>query len=470
MNKTWLTSLLGVSLAVANAAPARDNGAWKLDTLKLKSGRVLQGLIEREDEGSVYFRCVVQNPGSPTAVFHTIIPRTDIRENGIEPLAPEDREKLRGRVDALDRALEKQKIDKLVLTTAAVEGLPGKPLCFTSPHFLLVSDAREEIIRRAAFRLQQIYAAYISYLPPRHKAHRPTRIVLYRSLAEYQGALKRMGRDIVNPALYDPERNEILCASDLERVGQELERNKLEHQRILDRLRDEERELRKKHKGRIPAEIADRIAADRKRIEAAENANQKLFEKLTQRLFQTLYHEAFHAYLANFVYPPDEAQVPRWLNEGLAQIFETAILEAAELRVGHADPARLRAAQELLKSDRLVPIAELIRSKPEQFIVGHTRQDGISDRFYLSSWAVAFYLTFHLHKLHTIDMDEYASALKKGEDPEAAFKRFVKQPLEQFEKEFHVYLAHLRPSGNTFGLKESMLQTHELDSSQKKTP
>jgi hypothetical protein len=462
MTKTWLTSLLAVLFAVAGAVPAKDNGTWKLDTVKLKSGRILQGLIEKEDEGSVYFRCVVQKPGSPTAVFHTIIPRTDIRENGIEPLAPEEREKLRSRVDALDRVVEKQKIDKLGLTEIA-EGLLGKCFCFSSRHFVLVSDAREEIVRRAAFRLQQIYAAYISYLPPRHKGQRPTQIVLYRSLTEYQGALKRMGRDILNPALYDPERNEILCASDLERVGQELERNKLEHQRILERLRDEERELRKKHKGKIPGEIADRIAGDRRRIEAAENANQKLFEKLTQRLFHTLYHEAFHAYLANFVYPREEAEVPRWLNEGLAQIFETAILEAAELRVGHADPARLTAAQELLKSDRLVPIAELLRSKPEQFIVGHDRQAGVSDRFYLSSWAVAFYLTFHLHKLHTTDMDEYVLALKKGEDPAAAFKRFVKQPLDQFEKEFHVYLAHLRPSGNTLGLKASMLQTQEVD-------
>ena len=86
MTKTWLTSLLAVLFAVAGAVPAKDNGTWKLDTVKLKSGRILQGLIEKEDEGSVYFRCVVQKPGSPTAVFHTIIPRTDIRENGIEPL------------------------------------------------------------------------------------------------------------------------------------------------------------------------------------------------------------------------------------------------------------------------------------------------------------------------------------------------------------------------------------------------
>jgi len=33
--------------------------------------------------------------------------------------------------------------------------------------------------------------------------------------------------------------------------------------------------------------------------------------------------------------------VPLWLDEGLAQIFETALVEAGELRVGHAERSRL---------------------------------------------------------------------------------------------------------------------------------
>ena len=44
---------------------------------------------------------MVQNPGSPTAIFHTVVPRSDIRENGIELLSRAEREKLKGRVDAL---------------------------------------------------------------------------------------------------------------------------------------------------------------------------------------------------------------------------------------------------------------------------------------------------------------------------------------------------------------------------------
>src|SRR5208283_1264672 len=93
----------------------------------------------------------------------------------------------------------------------------------------------------------------------------------------------------------------------------------------------------------------------RQAIASANTTNEELFQKATQQLFQTLYHEAFHAYLANFVFPPSEGTVPRWLNEGLAQIFETALVEAGELRVGHITPIRLTNIQEAVKKGEVVP-------------------------------------------------------------------------------------------------------------------
>src|SRR5207245_3675606 len=119
----------------------------------------------------------------------------------------------------------------------------------------------------------------------------------------------------------------------------------------LDRLHQENRQLRAQikeqqavmHKMRNPpAEVVQHLIQLQTAISRAEKDNAKIFEKATARLFQTLYHEAFHAYFAGFVYPAAENEVPRWLDEGLAQIFETAILEAGELRVGHADPERLK--------------------------------------------------------------------------------------------------------------------------------
>jgi hypothetical protein len=128
-------------------------------------------------------------------------------------------------------------------------------------------------------------------------------------------------------------------------------------------------------------------------LEAKREADRQLkrcdeaFQAETRQLFRTLYHEAFHAYLANFVYSSSEAAVPLWLNEGLAQVFETAFVEAGELRVGHADKDRLARVQTPLKKNEVLPLTDLLRSGPKQFVVLHAGDEATSDRHCLAARA-----------------------------------------------------------------------------------
>src|SRR5262249_21251518 len=147
----------------------------------------------------------------------------------------------------------------------------------------------------------------------------------------YQEALKARGQALLNPALYDPLRNEILCASDLKQLGERFEKYKKEHRELQERLKRQKQDLIASHRGKVTAKLQeqlDEIDAKCRKIESVQRANDKIFDDATERLFATLYHESFHAYIANFVYRSNEAEIPRWLNEGLAQIFETAIVEA----------------------------------------------------------------------------------------------------------------------------------------------
>jgi hypothetical protein len=447
----WIMSgvLLFCLLATVVADPARDNGAWKFDTVRLKSGRVLRGLIDKEDQDEVHLRCVLQNPDSPATVIRTSIERSEIKERGIERVDAKDREILKARMDALDRTILMQELEKLVLEAAEWPEAVNKGFSYRSDHFVLISNAQEEIVRRVAYQLGQIFKAYSCYLPPRHAVGPPTRIMLYQTMGEYHEALRKQGRYIANPALYDPVRNEIICASELKQLGEDLKKCRTEHLQLKKRLEVQEREWDKIYNKKIPTKLRKELASASREIDIAEAANHGIYEKATQRLFQTLYHESFHAYLANFVYHRNEAEVPRWLNEGLAQLFENAILEGGTLRVGHADRLRLAQAQALLKDGKLPSIADLLRSGPKQFLIGHTDDRAISDQYYLMSWAVAFYLTFDLGKLHSPEMTTYVQALKRGTDPVKAFCDFVGRPLSEFEKAFYDYLRRLRPSGST---------------------
>ncbi len=340
-----------------------------------------------------------------------------------------------------------------------MERLPLEPLLwrhgnaeefrYSSSHFVLISDAREDIVRRAAVRLEQIYAAYSRFLPPRRPSAQPTRILLVKSLADYHAILREQDRNILNPAFFDAAKNQIICASDLENLGTQLESVRKQHKQLLDDLKKQESRMKAQHHGAVPTAIGEQIAAKRNQIRAANMKNDELFKDATQHLFQTLYHESFHAYLAQFVYPTGDAEMPRWLNEGLAQIFETAVVEAGEIRVGHADPGRLVQAKAALRRQCLLSVNQLLHTGPQDFLIGHAGDQPVSDRAYLSAWALAFYLAFERHILGTPALDRYVRALQRGTDPAEAFCELVGEPLPEFEKAFQAYVLGLRTDGTT---------------------
>lgn len=426
------------------ASPAADED-WKYDFVYLKSGGCLKGLVVLETRDEVVVWRVSRKPGAYTGVIVTRVGRDEL--DHIDRIDDAERQRLTARLKALDPTGkgELRRMAGLTLATGDWgKNGKGQALVYESEHFRLESNAAEDVVRRGAVRLENLYAAYARYLPPRQAAARPTRIVLARSLADYQELLRDSGQaGLVNPAFYDPARNVIVCGSDLQRLGDELERVRRQHQQLLAELKERETELTRLYKGRVPAALADPIRDARQRVAAGDDRNEKAFQEATARLFRRLYHEAFHAYLANSVYPPDQADVPPWLNEGLAQVFESALVEAGELRVGAPDKERLAKARELLAKGHFPALSELLRAGPKQFLVAHGSDRLTSDRSYLASWALAHYLTFERRLLGTKAMDEYVRALHRGADPLEAFAALVGHGLSAFERDWVRYLEHL---------------------------
>jgi hypothetical protein len=437
----WLST--GTGLAQVGRPP----GNWKFDTIQLKSGRTFQGLVGEETAGTVLFKRVLRDPGERTKVYETSFPRSEIRR--IDKLTGKDRDILVARVKALDRSTEKQRLESLDLKVVPWEADPRGGLLYRSEYFVLRSNAREAMVRPLVLRLEQLYAAYLGYLPPRHPAGQPTTIVLIKSLAEYQELLRKRGLHFQNPAFYDVAANQIVCGSDLERLSEELAVNRKKYLQLRKQLEETKEKLRREYKDRIPADRLQELAAAQDQIKQTDAKHAERFEKAARRLYQTLYHEAFHAYLTNFVYPATEAEVPRWLNEGLAQIFETAEIDVDELLIGRPDPGRLQAVKAALRNRALISLEDLLQADPQRFLVAHDGDRQTSNEYYLASWALTYYLTFERKKLGTPEMDEYVHALKGGVAPLDAFAQFVGQPLLAFEDAFHLYFHHLRGNGRT---------------------
>jgi hypothetical protein len=235
----------------------------------------------------------------------------------------------------------------------------------------------------------------------------------------------------------------------------------LHHSQQLASLATYEDGIRKLYKKPELDRYLDQVARERKRVWAADRGNGEKFDATTARLFSVLFHEAFHAYAGTFVYPPlppDQVKagrgtgdLPRWLNEGLAQVFETAVVEAGEVRADHADLNRLNRAKDRLRSkDRsagLVPLADLLSSGRDAFLTQHADQRAEADRVYLTSWALAHDLTFHRRLIGTSAFRTYLITVNGGGDPRTAFEMLVGKPLDAFEKDWHSYLLRLQSNG-----------------------
>jgi Protein of unknown function (DUF1570) len=452
-------TLAGLLLSWSAPAPAADDkpagGDWKFDLIYHRNGAVFRGLVLDETPAGVRFQNVRRQPGRPTVVITTTFARGEILR--VEKLSDADRDLLKARLQEIDPSGrgERQRMEKLELEPIPWDGRADAGRRYESEFFTLESDAHEGIVRRTVVRLEQIYAAYARYLPPRCPGRRPTAIILLRSRAEYEARLKALGLRFVNVAYYDPVANRIVCASDLDQLGQELDRLREKHAQLRRDLDRQEAILVKLYKGKKDlARHVQPIRDLRQKIDQADRKNEAVFDQATKQLFAVLYHEAFHAYLTGCVYPPPGPEPPRWLNEGLAQIFETAIVEAGDLRLGHADGDRLARTKDAVRKNELVPVERLLRAEAKQFQAAHAGDRSATGQYYLTAWAVAFHLTFERRLLGTTQLDDYVRAHAADADPRAAFEALVGCAVTEYEQELRRYLTALQPDGTAGGLTD----------------
>jgi hypothetical protein len=442
--------LLAVWATIATVVVAQDDPAgtaWKFDVVRLKKGAEFHGLLVEKNSAFVKFINIRRNPGRPTVVLPTTFTRNEI-EN-IEEISEEERGLLRAKLKNLESEQSaKNKLHQIQLEPCEWGGKAGAGLSYRSDYFILMSNASEADVRRAAMRLEQIYSAYRRYLSPRAVLARPTQIELVRSREEYAAGLKAEGRGFINTAFFDPQTNRIVCTGDMARVGDELEARRREIQKQRDEIAEREAKLSKLYKGEELGRLLQLLRAARTKLDKLERTNETILDQAADQLFAALFHEAFHAYLAGYVYPAGRPDLPRWLNEGLAQIFETAIVEAGELRLGHADRQRLGRAKEAVRKGGLVPISRLIRAGGPQFLAAHAGDLRPSDEHYLTAWVAAHYLMFERRLLGSTELDSYCRDLAAGADPEKAFRDLVGQPATVFDRDLTKYVSRLQPDGS----------------------
>src|SRR6185437_8222678 len=73
-------------------------------------------------------------------------------------------------------------------------------------------------------------------------------------------------------------------------------------------------------------------------------------------LRRTLQHEAFHQFAFRAIGP----ELPIWLNEGLAQIFEEGIWTGSQFIIGQVAPRRVRQLDQDMREQRLTEFRKFL--------------------------------------------------------------------------------------------------------------
>lgn len=399
----WLFLLFTAGTLLAEEGRSRK---WPMDKVILKDGEILQGLIRSEDDTKVHLLWCRVRPGKPLSFIGRKISQDEI--DHLQRLTEAQRKELQQRIDDYINRAKQEEIDKdeVELTRGNLYG--PNTLSYDGNSFTLYTTASAETARLAALRLEKRFAAFREVLPPRLEPKRELRIILWGSKEEFQAYKARSGIEIQNRAYFDAEHNRVVAYTQADTLL-------AKHQATLRDLEAQSRELAEKYKA-VRAELireakilkqigakdaqkansTSKLAFFRQQresierdIEKARRHNDQVVNDFLEQNLRTLYHEAFHAYLENFVYDHEHYRVPRWFNEGLAQVYENHLEHLGGKLRAEDSPQQARRLLEDLKGPQPLTLEQILTAPDATFLGVHGTPAKQSERYYLYSWGLA---------------------------------------------------------------------------------
>jgi hypothetical protein len=161
-------------------------------------------------------------------------------------------------------------------------------------------------------------------------------------------------------------------------------------------------------------------------------------------LRRTLQHEAFHQFAHSLIHP----DLPPWVNEGLATVFEEGIFLGRTFTLGQVPPRRVRQLQADIANNRLVPFRDIMAMTLDDWALAlndkHATRGATQ---YNQAWAMCHFLIFAERDGETIYRRRFLDMLARvhrGEDAQAAFTAAFSNNIEGFETLFRKWAATLK--------------------------
>jgi tetratricopeptide (TPR) repeat protein len=151
------------------------------------------------------------------------------------------------------------------------------------------------------------------------------------------------------------------------------------------------------------------------------------------KALQVIFHEYYHFAIQRNV--PD---IPRWMNEGLAEFFSTCEIDPVSGQVLIGRPINYHIYQ--LRQEELLPLDQMLTHSGAMKLL-HSKDRRRISLFYAQSWALVHYLMISQDMKRQPQLNEYLDAIKKGMPTEQAFQTAFRMTFADMQRELRAYIA-----------------------------
>jgi hypothetical protein len=170
-----------------------------------------------------------------------------------------------------------------------------------------------------------------------------------------------------------------------------------------------------------------------------------LNEQGRDALRRTLQHEAFHQFADQTLGP----NLPAWLNEGLAQVFEEGLWTGRGFLIGQVPPRRIRQLQADIAAGRLIDFAQIMGLTPRQWTQNLANRDQATSQ-YNQAWAMTQMLIYAAgpdgKPMYRSRLIEMLRILHSGTDGTEAFAQAFSRNYSGFQDRLVEYARTLQPT------------------------
>lgn len=163
-------------------------------------------------------------------------------------------------------------------------------------------------------------------------------------------------------------------------------------------------------------------------------------------LRRTLQHEAFHQFAFSAIHP----DLPPWLNEGLATVFEEGIFLGRSFTLGQVPPRRVRQLKADMEARRLIPFTKMMGYSLDDWSAALSGEGHRGATQYNQAWAMCHFLIFASRDGQPIYRKRFLDLLNRiheGEKAEEAFTAAFSDNIKGFQSRFQDWAKTLEPTG-----------------------